>query len=118
MAYLLSVVVPPGATSEYRGLFVWLGAMVLLLLVGFGGYSLLKRWMRADEPSAGEADGRGFGLSDLRQLHREGKLSTEEFEATRAKIVAAAKRQTDAMPAVTPKRADVGPKPETRNPNP
>ena len=113
MASFLSVVVPPGGTSEYRGLFVWLGALVLLLLVGFGGYSLLKRWMREDEPSAGASDSRGFGLSDLRQLHREGKLSTEEFEATRARIVAAAKRQTDAMPSVTPKRADT--KPEIRN---
>ena len=103
LATTLVVVGPASTASTYHGLFLWLGLMVLLLLVGFGGYSYLKRWMRADDGEAGSARG-GFSLSDLRDLHRQGKMSAEEYEATRANLVAAAKRQADAMPPVIPNR--------------
>jgi hypothetical protein len=36
--------------------------------------------------------GAGFSLSDLRALHKEGKMTTEEFEKAKAKVVEAVKR--------------------------
>jgi hypothetical protein len=48
----------------------------------------VKKWLTKpdDGPTA------GFSLSDLRALHKSGKLSTEEFEKTKALIIEAAKR--------------------------
>jgi hypothetical protein len=40
-----------------------------------------------DEPAS-----LGFSLSDLRELHRSGKLSDEEFERARTKMAASMKR--------------------------
>jgi hypothetical protein len=59
-----------------------------LILVGFYAVVRVKRWVTKpdDVPAA------GFTLSDLRSLHRNGKMSTEEFEKAKAAIVAAAQR--------------------------
>jgi hypothetical protein len=66
----------------------------------FGAYGLLKKWMRSeDDPTPV-----GFTLSDLRELHRLGKMSTEEFELTKNNMLAAARRTTAQMPEVLPKR--------------
>lgn len=57
---------------------IMLGAAVIAL-VGF----LMHRWMRRpDEPAA------TFGLAELRLMHREGKLTDEEFERAKAVMVA------------------------------
>jgi hypothetical protein len=93
---------PPN--KDYQAIFLWSFVLIALLIVAFAGYSYLKKWMNsAEEPIAG-----GFTLSDMRELHRQGKMSTEEFEAARSKMVAAAKRMTDQMPAVTPRRTPPG----------
>jgi hypothetical protein len=85
-----------------HSIFIWSGVLIALMLLAFGGYSLLKKWMSDTEvPERGG----GFGLSDLRRLHEEGKMSTEEYEQTRAKMVAAAKRMTGNLPEVIPRRS-------------
>ncbi len=94
------------STNGLSGVFVWSGVLIAAVLVAFAGYSYLRRWMRqADDPDAG----RGFTLSDLRDLHRQGKMTDEEFQATRAQLVGAAKRMADGMPPVLPR-------PSTRRP--
>jgi len=91
----------PLDANGVHAIFIWSGVLIALMLVLFGGYSYLKKWMSSsDVPDRGG----GFGLSDLRKLHEEGKMSTEEYELTRAKIVAAAKRMTEQLPEVTPRR--------------
>ena len=70
-------------------ILVCCGAAIALCVVGF----LVTRWIRKRllaKPDGSE--GTGFTLGDLRELHRSGKMSTEEFEKARALIVAAAKR--------------------------
>ena len=100
-AWLLADV--PTKDGDYKSIFFWSFILIVLLLIAFAGYSYLKKWMSsADEPMS-----RGFTLSDMRELHRQGKMSTEEFEQARAKMVAAAKRMTEKMPAVTPRRSAV-----------
>ena len=81
--------------------FIWCGVLVALLLVAFAAYSWFKRWMNQTE----EAGPVGFTLSDLREMHRQGKISNEEFEQTKAKMLGAAKKMTERMPEVLPRRA-------------
>lgn len=60
--------------------------IALLVLVAVGGYILvgLRRQLLQDAEDGGE----GLTLHSLRVLHAEGKLSDEEFERTKAVILA------------------------------
>src|SRR5690349_6149843 len=53
----------------------WLIVLVGVVLVGGVLIFLLRRWLRSDQHGASG----GFTLQDLRELHREGELSDEEF---------------------------------------
>jgi hypothetical protein len=69
--------------------------MIGLIIVAFLLVVRLRRWLTDDDPGPAAA---GFSLSDLKQLHREGKISTEEFERARAKMVGAAREMTSKLP--------------------
>jgi hypothetical protein len=56
----------------------------------------VRRWMFSNE-DAPISPG-GFTLSDLRQLHRDGKMSDEEFERAKARLVAVAQRSMTPPP--------------------
>ncbi len=88
------------STRNLSGVFVWSGVLIAVVLVAFAGYSVLRRWMR----SSGSTPGRGFTLADVRELHRQGKMSDAEYEATRALLVGAAKRMAADLPPVLPRR--------------
>jgi len=81
-------------------LFVWCGILVALLLVAFALYTYFKRWMN----QTNESSHVGFTLSDLREMHRQGKISDQEFEQTKAKMLSSAKKMTERMPEVLPRR--------------
>src|SRR5437868_12272546 len=74
---------------------IWSGVLLGLIILAFLAYAALKRWMKDPEVSSSAT---GFTLSDLRELHRQGKMTTEEFEMARTKMVASAKKMADAMP--------------------
>ena len=59
-------------TQSMRGVFLWGGALIGLCLVGFAGYSVFRRWMSSDAVPSDA--GRGFTLSDLRDLHRQANI--------------------------------------------
>jgi hypothetical protein len=66
----------------------WALVLVGVTLVGFYLVVKVKRWLtQQDDPT-----GPGFTLSDLRALHRSGKMTTEEFEKAKLAIVQAAQR--------------------------
>jgi Short C-terminal domain len=83
--------------------FGWLLAILVILIVGmYVAVYVKKRLKEPDEPT-----GPGFTLSDLRQLHKSGQMSDEEFERAKAKIVVAAKTaalREPAKPVDPPKR--------------
>jgi hypothetical protein len=77
------------STAEFR----LAGLLVVLLLACLAGLAFVlwvRKWVK-DEGPATRQDA-GFTLSDLRELHKSGKMTTEEFERAREKIVAHARR--------------------------
>jgi hypothetical protein len=70
------------------GAIWWSLVLVGFLVLGFYAVAKVKVWMKKDD----DVPAAGFSLSDLRALHRSGKLSTEEFEKTKGFIVEAAQR--------------------------
>jgi hypothetical protein len=74
--------------------------LIVVVLVLFGGVFFYRRWMNAEDTTSAE----GFTLSDLRRLHKEGKMSTEEFEKAKAVLIGSLR------PAATADKPTPGPK--------
>jgi uncharacterized membrane protein len=88
MSSVLTGIFAETDVSNLTDVFVWSTILIVLLILIFFAYSQLKRWMQGrDDPTGG-----GFTLSDLRELHRQGKMSTPEFEAAKAKMVENARK--------------------------
>jgi hypothetical protein len=66
-------------------LFVWLLVVAALVFVGYLMISWLRKGLTGDDTDSAPA---GFTLSDLRELHRTGKMTTEEFERAKTQMVA------------------------------
>jgi len=79
--------------GDYFGVF--LSCMLLLIVVIAGAYAVM--WLRKRMWGSEEAEtpSMGFTLGDLRQLHKAGKLSDEEFQRAKDKIVVAAQRAAE-----------------------
>ena len=77
------------------GAIGWSLVLILLVFGAFYGVMRLRRWLKEEDVPAG---GIGFSLGDLRQLHREGKITAEEYEKARSKMVAAGKAMAEKLP--------------------
>src|SRR5688572_769627 len=75
--------------------FGWSLVLIILLVGGFYAISKLRQWLK-DDAAPGPAI--GFTLSDLRQLHRQGQMTDEEFERAKAKMVASGKAMASKLP--------------------
>ena len=75
--------------------FGWSLVLICLLVGGFFAIAKLRQWLREDDTPAPAI---GFTLSDLRQLHRQGQMTDEEFERAKAKIVGSAKAMASKLP--------------------
>jgi hypothetical protein len=69
----------------------WSIVLIGLLVAAFIAVAQFKKRMIRDE----DLSGGGFSLGDLRVLHREGKMTTEEFEKAKAALVEAMKRAAE-----------------------
>jgi hypothetical protein len=85
--------------------FGWSLVLICLLVGGFFAISKLRQWLREDDAPVSPI---GFTLSDLRQLHKQGQMTDEEFERAKAKILGSAKAMTSKLP--DPLARDRGPK--------
>ena len=65
--------------------------LVVLIVIGWVTVWQVRRRMTSPD----ESSGAGFTLSDLRQLHKSGQMSDEEFERAKAKVVDAARRAAE-----------------------
>ena len=78
--------------ANTTSVIIWSLVLVVLILAGFVAVSYVKKRLRNDDDAKDPARELGFTLSDLRQLHRSGQISDEEFARAKGKIVAAARR--------------------------
>jgi hypothetical protein len=76
--------------SDYGTIIMWSLLLIGLIVAGWVTVLQIKRRLQKPDVTAGA----GFTLSDLRQLHKSGQMSTEEFERAKAKVVDAARRAT------------------------
>lgn len=74
--------------SDYGSIILWSLLLIGLIVVGWVTVLQVKRRLQRPDVTAGA----GFTLSDLRQLHKSGQMSDEEFERAKAKVVDAARR--------------------------
>ena len=90
-------------------IIVWSLLLIGLIVAGWLTVWQVRRRLQKDEP-LGNA---GFTLSDLRQLHKSGKMTDEEFERAKAKVLDAARRAAarDAEVQAGSQRAGGGPPP-------
>jgi hypothetical protein len=61
--------------------------IAILCAVGFYAISRVRKKLKAPD----ETIGVGFTLSDLRQMHKSGQMSDDEFERAKAKLLAHAR---------------------------
>jgi hypothetical protein len=87
---------PRSGGSSIASVIGWSLVLIVLVLGAFVVVMRVKSWLTADD-DAGPA-GAGFTLSDLRTLHRSGKMTDEEFERARAQMMAGAKAMADKLP--------------------
>jgi hypothetical protein len=87
----------PLAQSQ-RGMgevLLWLLVLIGLVVVAAMLVLYLRKWYSSPDstPSA------GFTLGDIRQLHRDGQMTDEEFERAKALILGQTRRQLHETPA-------------------
>jgi hypothetical protein len=76
-------------------IFVCIFLLIVVLAAAYAVIWLRRRlWSQEDA----EAPSTGFSLGDLKQLHRQGKITEQEFQTARAKVVATAQRQAAKQP--------------------
>jgi hypothetical protein len=84
------------AKADPTSVIAWSVAMLLLLVVGLFWATRLKRKFKNEDVPAPPL---GFTLSDLRDMHRAGQLTDDEFAKAKAKIVVAAQKAAEKVPA-------------------
>jgi hypothetical protein len=80
--------------------FGWSLVLIALLVGGFFAIAKLRQWLRSEDvdSAARSGPGMGFTLSDLRQLHKQGKMTDAEFERLKGMILGNAKAMAEKLP--------------------
>ncbi len=91
-------VLAKSSSTSVSTLVLALGVVVALTGGLLAALAVIRRRMREDAAQTP----RDFSLGDLRSLHREGKLSDEEFERAKAKLVSGVRStlQKEAKPSM------------------
>jgi hypothetical protein len=75
---------------------LWSLVLFVFVIAAFAGVVYVKRRVLAgDEPTRGI----GFSLGELRQLHKSGLMTTEEFERAKAKMLLATANAPEVLTA-------------------
>jgi hypothetical protein len=97
--------IPMGTTlTPNAQLLIWGSVIILLATAGCFLAMVLRRSMTT--PSQQISSPPGFTLSDLQRMHDEGKISDEEFNRAKAKMIATV-RSTLVTPPSRPDQSKV-----------
>ncbi len=79
--------------------FFWLLMLIGIVVLAAAGVLYLRKWYTSSdsEPAV------GFTLGDIRQLHRDGQMTDEEFERAKALILGRTRQQLHQTPDPTAK---------------
>ncbi|GEM_PF-2995910 len=94
---------------------IWLAIIMLMVLLGGGIILIMRSKLGAKEADRSSAHDVGFSLSDLRAMRDRGEITPEEYEVTRARIIAKIKGTVPDTPVLKNKGA---PAPATSIPDP
>src|SRR5437868_711287 len=94
-APLISAASGASERGSIPSVILWSLFLIALVMVGFFVVMRVRRWLREEDDAAGNA---GFTLSDLRELHRRGQMSDEEFERAKSQMIAGAKALAGKLP--------------------
>lgn len=75
----MSMILASGETS----ILIWSLVLMGLVIAGF----VLVSWVRNKLREPDDAVSGGFTLGDLRDMHRKGQLSDEEFERAKQRLI-------------------------------
>ena len=67
----------------------WGGLLIVLIIIGGTVIMIIRRRLR--DAAANSAADAGFSLSDLRAMRDRGEITPEEYEQTRARVIAKVK---------------------------
>jgi hypothetical protein len=95
----------------------WSLSLIGLIVAGWLTVWHVKRRLQKTDEVLGNA---GFTLSDLRQMHKSGQMTDEEFEKAKGKVLDAARRAAlrDAETAGKAQSAGRRPRPTAIDPSP
>ena len=100
MTWLSTILAATGALPAPKSTFAEILPVLLSLagvvFVGFIALSVVRGWMRGE---VGQPE-QGFTLSDLRRLHREGKLSAEELQRAESQMISKVRATADNSDAI------------------
>ena len=89
-------------TAEQRGKLLWaLGILLLIVVVGCVALMVFRRRL-TEQDSGDQSMNVGFSLADLREMRDRGEITAEEYERTRARVVARVKSRMAAEPGDKP----------------
>ena len=91
--------------AQQRQVMIWGGAMILVAVGGFALIMYLKKYMR---DHANQSHDAGFSLSELKQMLYRGEITPEEYETTKAHVIAKVKGNLKAHEERKSGRADRG----------
>jgi hypothetical protein len=77
---------------------VWSIVLIGLLLAAAVAVMFLRRWMSADAPGRSAE----FTLAELRQMHRDGRLSDDEFGRMKDRLLRSLPSRDGRMPPGPP----------------
>jgi hypothetical protein len=97
------------ARADIASVIIWSALLIGLLVLGMAWAAKLRRRMKAEDDAP--AAPAGFTLSDLRAMHRQGQLTDEEFERAKEKVVLAAKKAAERIPAPATTNGEPAPRP-------
>lgn len=83
------------AGEDVLPIFGWSFVLIGLLVGGYFAITKLREWLKSDDADPAAV---AFTLSDLRQLHRQGKMTDEEFDKAKSLILGNAKEMAAKLP--------------------